>query len=135
MRDDLPQIVAAAKEAGCRYVQLNTNGVRLGEDLGYVQQLAEAGLSFVFMQFDGYTNDEIYRALRGRDLLEIKQKAIENCGRYNLGVTLVPTIVPQINTQDIGNILRFAVSQPPGGTGCALSTSQLFRTHSVATVR
>ncbi|NQS76342.1 MAG: radical SAM protein [Peptococcaceae bacterium] len=116
VRDDLPQIVAAAKEAGCRYVQLNTNGVRLGEDLGYVQQLAEAGLSFVFMQFDG-TNDEIYRALRGRDLLEIKQKAIENCGRYNLGVTLVPTIVPQINTQDIGNILRFAVSQAPAVRG------------------
>ncbi|MGI6584721.1 MAG: radical SAM (seleno)protein TrsS [Lutisporaceae bacterium] len=112
VRDDLPQIVAAAKEVGCQYVQLNTNGIRLAEDEGYVRSLAEAGLSFVFMQFDGM-DDSIYRALRGRDLLWVKQKAIDNCTRHNLGVTLVPTIVPQVNTQDIGNIIRFAVSQSP----------------------
>ncbi len=112
VRDDLPQIVAAAKEAGCQYVQLNTNGIRLAEDPGYVHSLAEAGLSFVFMQFDGM-NDGIYRALRGRDLLSVKRQAIENCGSCNLGVTLVPTLVPQVNTQDIGNIIRFAVSQSP----------------------
>ena len=116
VRDDLPQIVAAAKEAGCQYVQLNTNGIRLAEDAGFVQSLAENGLSFVFMQFDG-TDDDIYRKLRGQDLFHIKQKAIENCARYNLGVTLVPTIVPQVNTQDIGNIIRFAVSQAPAVRG------------------
>ena len=53
VRDDLPRIVAAAKEAGCRYVQLNTNGIRLAADKEYVRALAKAGLSFVFMQFDG----------------------------------------------------------------------------------
>lgn len=116
VRNDLPQIVAAAKEAGCQYVQLNTNGIRLAEDAGYVHSLAEAGLSFVFMQFDG-TDDGIYRVLRGNALLSIKEKAIENCARYNLGVTLVPTIVPQVNTQDIGNIIRFAISQAPAVRG------------------
>lgn len=116
VRDDLPQIVAAAKEAGCQFVQLNTNGIRLAEDAGYVHSLAEAGLSFVFMQFDG-TDDDINRALRGNALLSIKQKAIEICARYNLGVTLVPTIVPQVNTQDIGNIIRFAISQAPAVRG------------------
>ena len=116
VRDDLPQIVAAAKEAGCQYVQLNTNGIRLAEDTEYVKSLAEAGLSFVFMQFDG-TDDAIYRVLRGQDLLNIKRRAIENCSRYNLGVTLVPTIVPQVNTQDIGNIIRFGVSQAPAVRG------------------
>ncbi|MGI5941725.1 MAG: radical SAM (seleno)protein TrsS [Pelotomaculaceae bacterium] len=116
VRDDLPQIVTAAKEAGCQYVQLNTNGIRLAEDEGYVRSLAEAGLSFVFMQFDGM-DDGIYRALRGRDLLGVKRQAIDNCARHNLGVTLVPTIVPQVNTQDIGNIIRFAVSQSPAVRG------------------
>ena len=93
VRDDLPQIVAAAKEAGCRYVQLNSNGIRLAEDEEYLEKLARAGLSFVFMQFDG-TRDAIYQKLRGRRLLEIKQQAIENCAHYNIGVTLVPTLVP-----------------------------------------
>ncbi len=116
VRGDLPQVIAAAKKAGCRYVQLNTNGIRLAEDANYVRNLAEAGLSFVFMQFDG-TDDYIYRTLRGRDLFCIKKKAIENCANYNLGVTLVPTIVPQVNTQDIGDIIRFAVSQAPAVRG------------------
>ncbi|MEN6327557.1 MAG: radical SAM (seleno)protein TrsS [Syntrophomonas sp.] len=125
VRDELPQIVAAAKEAGCQYVQLNTNGIRLAEDAKYVRSLAEAGLSFVFMQFDG-TDDDIYRVLRGKALLSIKQKAIENCARYNLGVTLVPTIVPQVNTQDIGNIIRFAVSQAPAVRGVHLQPVSYF---------
>ncbi|NLM46770.1 MAG: radical SAM protein [Firmicutes bacterium] len=116
VRDDLPEIVAAAREAGCRYVQLNTNGLRLAEDESYVRSLAEAGLSFVFMQFDGM-DDKIYRTLRGRDLLDIKRRAIDNCARHNLGVTLVPTLVPQVNTQDIGKIIRFAVSQSPAVRG------------------
>ncbi len=116
VRDDLPAIVATAKEAGCQYVQLNTNGIRLAENENYVRSLAEAGLSFVFMQFDGI-DDNIYQKLRGRDLFSIKQKAIDNCSRYNLGVTLVPTIVPQVNTQEIGDIIRFAVSQAPAVRG------------------
>ena len=53
MRDDLPEIVAYAKQVGCKYVQLNSNGLRLAEDEAFVKRLAAAGLSFVFMQFDG----------------------------------------------------------------------------------
>ncbi|MDD4644371.1 MAG: radical SAM protein [Bacteroidales bacterium] len=112
MRDDLPEIIAAAKEAGARYVQLNSNGVRLSEDRDYVKKLAEAGLSFLFMQFDG-THDEIYRSLRGKPLLDIKKRAIDNCAEFNIGVTLVPTLVRGINTDQIGEILRFAIAGSP----------------------
>lgn len=73
VREDLPEIVAKAKEAGCRYVQLNSNGIRLAQDRGYVEQLAKAGLSFLFMQFDG-TDDQIYRTLRGTELWQVKKK-------------------------------------------------------------
>lgn len=112
VRDDLPQIVAHAKSAGCEYVQLNSNGLRLAEDEKCVADLAEAGLSFVFMQFDG-TSDEIYLNLRGRKLLEAKMKAIENCGRHNIGVTLVPTLVPGVNSDDIGGIIKLALANSP----------------------
>ena len=112
LRDDLPQIVRHARDKGCSYVQLNSNGLRLANDEAFVRELAEAGLSFVFLQFDGTTND-IYRKMRGAPLLNIKRKAIELCGKYNIGVTLVPTIVPNVNTNDIGNILRFAVQHSP----------------------
>jgi len=116
LRDDLPAVVAAAREAGCRYVQLNSNGIRLAEDPAYVRELAEAGLSFVFMQFDG-TEDGIAERLRGRPLLAVKQRAIEHCAAQNVGVTLVPTLVPGINTDNIGEILRFAVARAPAVRG------------------
>ena len=116
VRDDLPQIVARAKAAGCRYVQLNSNGVRLANDPDYVRKLAEAGLSFVFLQFDG-TDDQINRQLRGADLLELKRQAIANCAAWHIGVTLVPMLVPGVNTGNIGDILRFGISQSPAVRG------------------
>jgi uncharacterized radical SAM superfamily Fe-S cluster-containing enzyme len=116
LRDDLPEIAAAAREAGCRYVQLNSNGLRLGADPGYARALAQAGVSFVFMQFDG-TRDAIHQRLRGRPLLAAKRRAIEHCAAANLGVTLVPTLVPGINTDDVGALVRFAASLAPAVRG------------------
>ncbi len=116
LRDDLPQIITQAKAAGCRYVQLNSNGLRLAEDPSYAQTLAKAGLSFVFLQFDG-TEDAIHERLRGRPLLREKQRAIEHCAAANVGVTLVPTLVPGVNTHNIGEILRFAIAQAPAVRG------------------
>ncbi|HWQ07701.1 MAG TPA: radical SAM protein [Holophaga sp.] len=116
LRDDLPELVAAAKAAGCRYVQLNSNGIRLGEDAGYARALAEAGLSFVFMQFDG-TEEAIHEALRGRPLLALKQRAIAHCAAANVGVTLVPTLVPGVNTHNLGDLLRFGIRQAPAVRG------------------
>lgn len=112
VREDLPEMVAYAKKAGCKYVQLNSNGLRLSEDEEFVKRLSEAGLSFVFMQFDGMT-DDVYEKLRHRPMFEIKKKAIENCGKYGIGVTLVPVLVPRVNTDQIGDIIRFAVAQSP----------------------
>lgn len=112
VREDLPEIVAYAKKAGCKYVQLNSNGLRLAQEESFVKKLAEAGLSFVFMQFDGVTED-VYEKMRHRPMLDIKKKAIENCGKYGIGVTLVPVIVPGVNTDQIGGIIRFAMERSP----------------------
>lgn len=116
VRDDLPQIVAAAKSAGCETIQLNSNGIRLGRDKAFTKALAEAGLSFVFMQFDG-TNDSIYAKLRGRPLMAEKKAAIELCSDARIGVTLVPTLVPGVNTRNVGEILDFGLSNSPAVRG------------------
>ena len=108
LRDDLPRIIKSGKEIGFRFIQVNTNGIRLAQDEAYVEKLKSAGLDSVFLQFDG-TGDEIYQRLRGRALLEEKTKAIQNCGKYGIGVVLVPTLVPGVNTENIGNIIRFAL--------------------------
>ena len=115
-RDDLPELIAHAKEAGCAYVQLNTNGLRLARDEAFLRACVQAGLSFVFLQFDGM-QDGVYTQLRGRPLLQDKQAAIAACARHRLGVTLVPTLVPGVNTDQIGALLRFACTQAPAVRG------------------
>ena len=116
LRDDLPELVRFAKEAGCSYVQLNTNGLRLARERDYVKRLAEAGLDIVFLQFDG-TRDGIYETLRGKPLLEEKTEAILACGAERIGVTLVPTVVPGVNDDDLGGIVAFACAHAPAVRG------------------
>jgi len=119
MREDLPELIAEAKKAGCKYVQLNSNGIRIANEKGYIKKLKEAGLSFVFMQFDGVT-DDVYKTLRGKNLFLTKCRAIANCAKENIGVTLVPTVVPGVNDKQLGDILRFAVKHSPAVRGVHL---------------
>ncbi len=112
VRNDLPEIIALGKSSGFSFFQLNTNGLRIATDEHYLEELKNAGLSTVYLQFDGVT-DEVYETLRGRRLLEKKTAAIEQCARQGMGVMLVPTLVPGINTQQIGAIINFALQRAP----------------------
>lgn len=112
VRDDLPDIIRMGTELGFSFIQVNTNGIRMAEDEDYVRSLKKSGLSSVFLQFDGIS-DETYKRLRGRPLFEKKLKAIENCIKYEIGVVLVPTLVPGVNILQIGDIIRFAIGQAP----------------------
>ncbi|SNR69438.1 hypothetical protein SAMN04488503_0914 [Humidesulfovibrio mexicanus] len=110
-RDDLPEIVAAARPLGFGLVQVNTNGLRLAREPGYAERLAQAGLQSVFLQFDG--PDEACAILRGRPLLAEKLRALDACGRAGLGVVLVPTLLRGVNDHALGDILRLGLSRSP----------------------
>ena len=112
VRDDLAEIVRMGISLGFAFIQVNTNGIRMGKDEAYVKALKEAGLSSIFLQFDGI-DDAIYEKLRGKGLFDVKVQAIENCRKYGIGVVLVPTIVPNVNVQSIGDIVRFGISHSP----------------------
>jgi hypothetical protein len=112
LRDDLPKIVGIARQVGYSFIQVNTNGLRLAHDTEYAKRLRDAGLSSVFLQFDG-VDDAVYRALRGRALLDEKLRAIDNCGEAGLGVILVPTLVANVNAGAVGEIVRKALRLAP----------------------
>ncbi|WP_371368009.1 GTP 3',8-cyclase [Sporomusa rhizae] len=112
MRDDLPEIIALGKTLGLVFFQVNTNGLRLAADEQYVERLKAAGLNCVFLQFDGIS-DDVYLKLRGRALFDLKKKAIEVCAAHDLGVVLVPTLVPGVNDSQLGDILKFAIRNMP----------------------
>lgn len=116
LRDDLPELIRYAKEVGCSYVQVNTNGIRLAEEPDYARQLAEAGVDIVFLQFDG-TRNEIFEVLRGKPLLETKLKAIQVCNDLKIGVTLVPTVVKGVNNENLGELVKLAAKLAPAVRG------------------
>lgn len=128
LRDDLPAIIAMGRKLGFPFIQLNTNGVRLAVDPEYAGELKRAGLFSVFLQFDG-TDDRIYRAIRGRALLAEKLKAVEHCAAAGLGVVLVPTLVPGVNTENIGAILKLALELAPGVRGVHFQPASYFGRH------
>lgn len=112
VRDDLPEIIRLGRSYGFKFFQLNTNGLRLARDETLLADLKTAGLSTVFLQFDG-ARDAIYRRLRGRDLFDQKMEAIQRCKEHHLGVVLVPTLVPGVNVDNIGDIIRLALDHMP----------------------
>jgi uncharacterized radical SAM superfamily Fe-S cluster-containing enzyme len=108
IRKELPDFIRKAKELGFRHVEVNTNGLRLSQSVEYAKQLKEAGLSTVYLQFDGLTSD-VYKFIRGVDLLDIKMKAIENIRQAGIhSIVLVVTLVKGVNDHQIGDIIKFA---------------------------
>lgn len=122
MRDDLPEIIRKAKELGFPQVQIATNGIKLANDPGLAQKLKDAGLSTVYLHFDGVTPET-------NPMLHSSKKAIVNMAKVGLGVVLVPTVIKGRNDKEIGAILKFAADnigvirgvnfQPVAFTGAA----------------
>jgi len=108
LRDDLPDIVCAAKEMGFGEIEVNTNGIRLAQDMNFIKRLREAGVCSIYLQFDGVTPEPTIKA-RGADILHLKFKAIENCRKVGgMAVVLVVTLVKGVNDDQLGDIIRFA---------------------------
>jgi len=107
---DFFAILEAASARHIRYVMLNTNGLRLAQEPEFVRRLAAYRLA-VYLQFDGF-QPEAYRSLRGRDLLEVKRRALDNLAEAGLYAVLVATVVQDVNDEELGAILRFGLEHP-----------------------
>ncbi|MDR2873850.1 MAG: radical SAM protein [Methanobrevibacter sp.] len=108
VRKDIVDLIKLAIEEGFTHTQIATNGIKLSQSLELTQELSDAGLNTVYLQFDGVT-EEPYIHNRNKNVLQYKLKAIENCRKADLGIVLVPTIVKGINNDQIGDIIRFAI--------------------------
>jgi 7,8-dihydro-6-hydroxymethylpterin dimethyltransferase len=108
IRKDLTDIIRLGRSSGFTSIELNTNGVVVAQNPDYVKKLADAGISGIFLQFDGLTAG-VYEKIRGADLLSTKLKAIENCREAGVQVVLAMTIINGINQDQIGDVLRFAL--------------------------
>jgi len=105
-REDMHEIIAAAHKLKFMTI-LATNGIHLAETPGLAAKLKENGLNIVYLQFDSFHN-EFYKKIRGRELLDIKYKAIDACRKQDMEVILVNTLMNGFNDKEMGQIIRFA---------------------------
>jgi uncharacterized radical SAM superfamily Fe-S cluster-containing enzyme len=97
-----------AKKKGYFAVQCATNGLRFAEEPGFAKACHEAGLRMAYLQFDGVTN----RANSHRkiaNLYDVKVRAIEELAAAGIDVILVVTIVNELNNDQVGPVVEFAV--------------------------
>jgi uncharacterized radical SAM superfamily Fe-S cluster-containing enzyme len=125
MRSDLPELIRMGRAKGFSFFQLNTNGLRIAREPEYSQELAKAGLNTVFLQFDSLKG-EACAALRGKDLVAEKIRAIENCAKAGIGVALVPTVRRGVNDTEIGDLIAFAAAHIPTVRGVHFQPMSFF---------
>lgn len=125
VRQDLPAIIALARERAFGLVQVNTNGLRLAQEEGYAQSLRQAGLDSVYLQWDG-VSETTFMTLRGRPCLDFKHRAVAACARAGLGVVLVATLVRGVNDGELGDLLRLALRLGPVVRGLHMQPAAFF---------
>ncbi len=111
VRNDLPYLIREAQRLGISHVEVNTNGLRIAEDIEYFKELLDAGLSTLYLQFDGLS-DGIYIRTRARtDLVAVKHKVIENARKLGLdSVVLVVTLAKGVNDKELGKIIDYSIA-------------------------
>ncbi len=104
------EFISLARDKGIRHVVLNTNGIRLARDRAFATALGERETA-IYLQFDGF-REETHRLIRGRDLRELKRRALDNCAEFGLSVSLVAAVERGLNDDELGDILRFGFRHP-----------------------
>src|SRR2546430_4226551 len=79
LRPELPEIVKVIKEEGVDHIQLNTNGINLALNPNLAMELRDAGLSNLYMSFDG-----VSPKTNPKNHWEAPY-TIESCRKANLG--------------------------------------------------
>lgn len=119
VRKDLPEIVRIGREVGIRAIEISTNGIAIARSKDYLLELEQAGISGIYLQFDGIS-PEPYLATRGANLLDLKLRAIEVCRECGVQVVLAMTVVGGVNEDQIGDVMRFALDNNDIVVGVAL---------------
>jgi 7,8-dihydro-6-hydroxymethylpterin dimethyltransferase len=108
---DFFTILDIAKTKPIKHLMVNTNGIRIANDEDFVAKLATYMPSFeIYLQFDSFKAEALMK-IRGKDLREIRLKALENLNKYNLSTTLVVTVQKGLNDNELGEIIEFALKQ------------------------
>jgi 7,8-dihydro-6-hydroxymethylpterin dimethyltransferase len=103
--------VKYARKVGYNSVQAATNGIEFAKSKEFCRKAAEAGLRYVYLQFDGIGNSANSHRQVG-NLFDVKLKAIDNLHEAGVEIVLVTTLVNTVNNDEVGPVVRFALDNP-----------------------
>ena len=103
--------VAYACKVGYNSVQAATNGIEFAKSKEFAKAAAEAGLRYVYLQFDGIGNAANSHRKVG-NAFDVKLQAIHNLHEAGVDIVPVTTIVNGINNEQVGRIIEFALDNP-----------------------
>ena len=103
--------VRYCKQVGYNSVQAATNGIEFARSPEFCRQAAEAGLRYVYLQFDGIGNAPNSHRHVG-NLFDVKLRAIENLHAAGVDIVLVVTLINGVNNEQVGRIIEFARDNP-----------------------
>jgi uncharacterized radical SAM superfamily Fe-S cluster-containing enzyme len=103
--------VRYSREVGYNSVQAASNGIEFAKSKEFCRQAAEAGLRYVYLQFDGIGNAANAHRKVG-NMFDVKVRAIENLHEAGVEIVPVTTIVNGINNEQVGKIIQFALDNP-----------------------
>ncbi|MDO4182844.1 MAG: radical SAM protein [Coriobacteriia bacterium] len=118
-RKDLMDIIYMGRQKGFWGIEVNTNGLVIAAKDGYLEDLVGAGLTGVYLSFDGLTGN-VYEVTCGRDILATKLKVIERCREVGIQVVLSVAVVAGLNDGQLGDLLRFGLENSDVVAGIAL---------------
>jgi len=103
--------VKYARRIGYNSVQAATNAIEFAKSKEFSRKAAEAGLRFLYYQFDGVGNEANSHRHIG-NLFDIKLRGIENAHEAGIEIVLVTTLLNNVNNDQVGPIIRFALDNP-----------------------
>jgi uncharacterized radical SAM superfamily Fe-S cluster-containing enzyme len=106
---NLLRAVRYAKSLGFKRLYMATNGIRLGQEQGFAQACRAAGLHGIFLQFDGIGNPA-HSYLGATNLFDVKVEALNQAAEAGLQIVLQVTVTNGVNSDQVGPILDFAIS-------------------------
>ncbi|MGI0100641.1 MAG: tetraether lipid synthase Tes [Candidatus Micrarchaeaceae archaeon] len=104
MHPRIIDVIKAAKEEGFDQIQLNTTGIIIGHEPELAYKLRHAGVSTLYMSFDG-----VSKRANPKNHWEapLTIDAIRKAGG---SIVLVPTVIRTINDHELGAMINFAIN-------------------------
>jgi uncharacterized radical SAM superfamily Fe-S cluster-containing enzyme len=106
IRNDLMDILRFIKK-NKKDTVLMTNGLRLA-NLDYVKKLKDADLDGICISFNSF-DDDVYKKLNGKKLLNVKLKALENLKKVGISTTLSFMIHRGVNDKELKKIFDYCI--------------------------